>query len=239
MGTYQNFTEYSPVHKVIVFGGGNGSNALYVYDVQGNITTKKTPPLASLGVTHTIITADPVTGNLLVFGKNRSMYEYNPIADTWTPLNIAAAPFFDQGPDGPVFGTVATPVGNYGVSLFLNWNWNNSSVYLYKHAEDGTTNTSGISPINENPLRIVANPNPFNQKIKIAVSHQLSAVSNFDLKLFNVNGTLVKKLTVPPGRDRQLIAGISWNAETYPAGVYIAHIRINGRTYSKRLFLQK
>src|SRR3990172_5169055 len=62
---YHEFTEYDPVHKIILFGGGDGSNALYKLDSLGNVTQMNNPPIG-LGITKSIITVDPVSGKFLV-----------------------------------------------------------------------------------------------------------------------------------------------------------------------------
>jgi hypothetical protein len=145
MGPYHNFTEYSPVHKVMIFGGGNGSSDLYRLDASGTIRKMRNAPV-TLGIAKTIITVDPVSGHFLVFSENRSVYQYNPLSDAWTLLNIPTPPFFDSGPDGPVSGTVATPVSTHGVVLFVNYNHDNSSVYLYRHTAGGAPTVDLVRP---------------------------------------------------------------------------------------------
>ena len=68
-GSYHNIAEYNPVHKVLVFGGGVGSNDLYKIDSAGNITALKKAPI-NLGIQETVFTVDPVSGEYLVFTKN-------------------------------------------------------------------------------------------------------------------------------------------------------------------------
>jgi hypothetical protein len=87
---------------------------------------------------------------------------------------------------------------------------------------------------------IEAFPNPFNPVIKIAVSCPAlagSAISKktVPIKIYNVNGKIVKELTTD---SRQLKAGINWNASQYPPGVYILKLKIAGKQYTKCLVLQ-
>ena len=71
MGVYQNFAEYNPVHKVMIFGGGNGSRDLYKMDNAGTITKMMNAPI-DLGTTWgSITTIDPMSGDFLIFGIGR------------------------------------------------------------------------------------------------------------------------------------------------------------------------
>jgi hypothetical protein len=141
MGGYTNFLEYNPVHKVMIFGGGWGSGsrkALHKLDATGAITRLNDHPFDQLGSSQSIVTVDPVSGRYLVFGKigdQPAFYEYEVTTDSWR-LQPASRrpPFFDVGADGPLFGTVATPISTYGVTAFLNYDRDNSKLYLYKHA---------------------------------------------------------------------------------------------------------
>src|SRR5262245_21877731 len=82
MGVYHNFAEYSPVHKVVLLGGGNGSRDLYKLDAAGKVTTQKQAPIG-VGTMQTIVTADPVSGDFLVFGKAGVFYVYDVVRDEW------------------------------------------------------------------------------------------------------------------------------------------------------------
>ncbi|HKU15964.1 MAG TPA: hypothetical protein VJQ52_16335 [Steroidobacteraceae bacterium] len=131
LGPYHNIAEYSPVHKVMIMGGGNGSRALYRVNASGQITRLKDAPI-EIGVTNSIVTVDPVGGNFLVFGRNKSFYEFDPIRDTWAPL--AKPPFVDLTSDFPdIQGAAAGPVQRYGVIMVTKYDGNASKVYLYKH----------------------------------------------------------------------------------------------------------
>ncbi len=142
MGSYTNFAEYNPVHKVMIFGGGWGSgnrNALHKLDRFGVVTRLSDHPFDQLGASQSIVTVDPLSGRYLVFGKiggQERFYEYDVVTDTWTPqpAERRRPPFFALGPDGPIFGAVATPIATHGVVAFVKYAANNGSkVYLYKH----------------------------------------------------------------------------------------------------------
>jgi hypothetical protein len=87
----------------------------------------------------------------------------------------------------------------------------------------------------DNVVRIRAFPNPFNAKIQIAVSCQLSAISKAKLNIFNVNGKNVKRLAAD---SRQLRAGITWNAACLASGIYFLKVKILNKTYSRKIILQ-
>ena len=128
-GDYHNFAEYSPVHKVMIFGGAesSGTNAVFRLNASRQITRLSNAP-AHMGTTHSIVTTDPVSGNFLVFFDN-AFYELNPATDTWRRMS-ANAPWQSSG---GVFGVVATPVSTYGVVAFVEYGGDNSKVYLYRH----------------------------------------------------------------------------------------------------------
>lgn len=131
LGPYHNVIEYSPVRKVVIMGGGNGSNALYRLNSSGQITRLKDAPI-SIGVTNSIVTVDPVSGNFLVFGRNKSFYEFDPINDSWAPL--ARPPFVDLSSESPdIQAAAAGPVAQHGVIMVAKYNGNGSRVYLYRH----------------------------------------------------------------------------------------------------------
>jgi hypothetical protein len=134
-GTYHNFAEYNPKQKVVIFGGGDGATrTLYKLDSSGTITSLKPAPV-DLGITKSIVTTDPVTGKYLVLSNTgSSFYSYEVASDTWTLLPAAPILSSGQSSSGPTFGTVATPVSTYGVTLFVQCNPGNCAVYLYKHS---------------------------------------------------------------------------------------------------------
>jgi hypothetical protein len=149
MGPYHNFAEYSPVHKVVIFGGGNNSRDIYRLTASGTITKMRDAPI-DLGVRWgSMTTVDPVSGNFLVFGSNRSFYQYNPTTDIWTLQSGPTPPFFSSNPSDPISDTIATPVSTYGVVMVIDYNYSNSKVYLYKHASTPPSDsTPPAAPVN-------------------------------------------------------------------------------------------
>jgi hypothetical protein len=133
-GDYHNFAEYSPVHKVMIFGGGesSGTSAVFRLNANRSITRLSNAP-GHLGTTHSVVTTDPVSGNFLVFLDN-AFYEFNPATDNWRRMS-AGPPW-----GGGIWGVVATPISTYGVTAFVRYGGDSSKVYLYRHtAGSGST----------------------------------------------------------------------------------------------------
>src|SRR5262249_14091088 len=120
----------SAVHKVVLFGGGNNSKDLYKIDAAGKITGCKTAPF-EVGINTAVVTSDPVSGDFLVLHKDDKFYSYNPKTDTWKELTTKGMPFAMKGSS---FDVVATPISNYGVTLFFTAPRKGLKVVLYKHS---------------------------------------------------------------------------------------------------------
>ena len=136
-GEYHTFIEYNPVHRVVLFGGGEWyqrgeSRELYQIDAEGKVSKLKDAPL-DLGTHETIFTLDPASGKHLVFGRDRTFWEYDVKADKWHRLDKKVPFFTDTSYDNPVQGTIAAPLGDYGVVMFVSYHANR--VYVYKHSE--------------------------------------------------------------------------------------------------------
>ena len=139
MGAYHNTAQYSPGHKIMLFGGGNGSSDLYKLDAKGKVTTLNKTPIG-IGVMQSILTLDPVSGDFLLFGKNGSFYAYDVAADKWQEQDSKAAPIFSptRVKDNKVWHVTATPVNTYGVTMFVKYfhaDPPRAWVYLYKHSD--------------------------------------------------------------------------------------------------------
>lgn len=152
-GEYHNFAEYSPVHKVLIFGGGEGSGgtSLSRMDANRQITRLGNAP-QQLGTTHSIVTTDPNSGNFVVFFGSAT-YEFNPMTDTWSRITMTV-PWTSFG-EGGVWDTVATPISTYGVIAFAKYNGNNSRVYLYRHSP-GSGAVEPTITFSANPMSVAA-----------------------------------------------------------------------------------
>ncbi len=149
-GDYHNFAEYSPVHRTMIFGGGesSGGSTIFRMNQQRQITRLGNAP-AHIGQTHSIITTDPNSGNHLVF-FNSSYYEFNPATDTWRQQS-GDAPW-----NGGVFGTVATPISTYGVILFAHYGGGSDArIYLYRHSPGSGTTVPTVT-LDANPTSVAS-----------------------------------------------------------------------------------
>jgi hypothetical protein len=128
MGEIHNFAEYNPVHKLVIFGGGEGSSDVHKMDATGKVTKMKNAPV-QMGITFTTVTVDPVSGKFLVFAKDGRTFEYDVVADVWTQkgLHNLLNTYSD-------LDVTATPVANYGVVMLVKSDFNQSKVLVYKHS---------------------------------------------------------------------------------------------------------
>ncbi|MEX0717121.1 MAG: hypothetical protein WD066_11055 [Planctomycetaceae bacterium] len=143
LGTYayHEIARYNPVHKVVVFGGGNDSQGyssknLWKLDAEGNVKPLEDAPF-TVGVTHTIFTVDPISGKYLVFNRRGEFFEYDVTADEWKKLTEDKPPLATVGSDlraSAIFGGVAAPVGTHGVVMFVKYGGDDSKVLVYRHS---------------------------------------------------------------------------------------------------------
>jgi hypothetical protein len=143
MGGYHNFAAYNPTVHAMLFGGGNGSRDIYRLDASGQITTLRQAPI-NLGIVSSLAVPDPVTGNYLIFGADKSFWEYDIRTDSWRLISTSTLPIHVVATDGAVWGVVAVPITTYGVTMFLKYDTSNPKLYLYKHA--ASTGGDVVSP---------------------------------------------------------------------------------------------
>jgi hypothetical protein len=236
MGGCHCFAEYNPVHKVTVFGGGEGSGTsypnLYKVDTLGTVTTQTSAPF-SLGPNHAIVTVDPVSGDYLVFHKSKQFYKYDVTTDTWTQMPGSVPIYIDHhNTTNHLHGVVATPVATHGVTLFVSVrSTTKRAVNIYKHAESSPSvgrHASADACLNGG---IKVSPNPFHVSTNLKVEG-LQKTVEYHLKIVSINGKVVQ--TLAPGKNR-LISGITWSAAHLPAGVYIAELAGDKKIFRKRL----
>lgn len=126
MGAYHNYGVYNPVHRVILFGVGNGAKKLWAYDENGSVKAVADPPrefhpAPDDASTLRVLIADPASGKFLATATNGDMYELDYVANSWNALSQTA----------PTGLETAIPVSSYGVVLFLSAN--PAKAYVYKH----------------------------------------------------------------------------------------------------------
>lgn len=124
MGEYHNVALYNRARKTVIIGGGNGSKLLYEVDPNGKISRLPDAPCV-IRVSSTVITVDPVSGDLLVLNTDagKQFLALDIPQRGWKSL-----------PDAPISGGAAVSIDTYGVTLFFSA----SKVYLYKHRRSST-----------------------------------------------------------------------------------------------------
>jgi hypothetical protein len=132
MGPYSNVATYDPVHKVVVFGGGDGSRNLYKLNASGTISAIADAPV-NVGIQSSVFTVDPVSGKYLLFGSGGGFYEYDVDQNTWGTLSGASVPFWASNAyNNQILYRVAVPISTHGVIAFMGYD--PERVWLYKHA---------------------------------------------------------------------------------------------------------
>ena len=138
---------YSPVYKVLMMGGGEGSTALHRINQDGT-KTEMTAPF-SIGVIDTVFTLDPMSGNYLVLRSNHTFYEFNPTGSgTWTQLTGAKTPpnFWDTPTTAD--NIIAAPITTYGVTMFVAYHSGSPVAWLYKNSSSTPDTTPPSIPTN-------------------------------------------------------------------------------------------
>ncbi|HEX6704212.1 MAG TPA: hypothetical protein VF169_05580, partial [Albitalea sp.] len=133
MGPYHNIAIYNPVHKIVLFGGGNDSAQLYKLDATGKVTAIANAP-ALIGILQSVFTADPASGKYLLFTSAGLVYEYDVATNKWGTLPNASIPMFNAS-GNRIMWRIAIPISTYGVIAFLAEGGDTDTrVMLYRHA---------------------------------------------------------------------------------------------------------
>lgn len=127
--TYHTVAVRSVPNNVVIVGGGNGGRKLWKIGATGGATAIPDCP-TGVGITQSITTACPVSGNLLVIGGNSDAYKFNVSSNSWSSLSMAGAPSFGDVNSGSMI--IAVPMPAYGVVMFIFGR--SPSAWLYKHA---------------------------------------------------------------------------------------------------------
>lgn len=121
-GDPHTFAHYSPQHRLVWFGGGNGSSNSWRIDHLGAIRPSAPIP-AALGTVGpggpgaSLVFGNPATGGFIVIRNSSTWFDYNPVSNVWSARGgvaaIASQNVFDASE--PIWGTVAAPLPAYGV----------------------------------------------------------------------------------------------------------------------------
>lgn len=215
MGIYEHFAEYSPVEKVVFFGGGAGDQNVYRLDAAGKVTKLADAPIP-MGANQSTVTVDPVSGIFLVNSEAKEIYTFNALTDTWTKI-YPVVPF-------RTFTTIATPISTYGVVLYFAGDYAMApQVYIYKHAAGSAAEKTAPA----SPAEITSAPNPFRGTTIITLPGK-----NMEAKIYNASGKMVSYFN---RCGEKLI----WDASGIPCGVYMLKAKAGKKLYSKKLVLWK
>jgi hypothetical protein len=223
--TYHYFSVYNPAHKVVFFGGGNGSRAIFKLDASLKITSLGQAPLA-VGTSNGNVTTDPVTGQYLVYNGGSAFYEYNISTNEWKATSTLPPTQIRH-----LFPKLlaAAPVSTHGVVMYLCYdadNYKDPEVWLYKHAAS-STGLAAREPHAKGPADIRISPNPFKTSARIALPAP-GRVSVYDL-----SGALV-------GRMEASGSETVWTpAAGLPAGVYMIRAETGRFKIVKKVILQR
>ncbi|MCP3685015.1 MAG: T9SS type A sorting domain-containing protein [bacterium] len=117
--------------------------------------------------------------------------------------------------------------------------WGLGDVRSDMGAYGGGDDWLGIEPpVNAIPKGFVLSqnyPNPFNPTTTIR--YALPQRSQVKLDIFNILGQKVETLVNNPSKAGE--HSVSWDATTYPSGIYFYKMTIDGKTYTKRMTLLK
>jgi hypothetical protein len=128
MASYSNVAQYSTKDHAVLIGGGR---KLYKYSSNGAFTPLGDAPL-SVQVADSVLVQDPVSGKFLVHGNGNIFYEYDLGTNTWTQRSASSVPPLWK--NNSVFDSIAAPISNHGVVMYIKYDFGNSKVYLYKHS---------------------------------------------------------------------------------------------------------
>jgi hypothetical protein len=225
MGGLHNIAEYNPVHHFVLFGGGNGSRDLYRIDTDGSITKIKNTAF-ELRNSSTLFAPDPVTGNyvFITADKTDSVYEYNPINETWK--SVAKNFISDVG------NSVFIPISTYGVIAYLtDSQW---PVLLFKNGEGTATRPFTGAGIERFQLKVA--PNPFSIRTRITLPMHSALPPTVQLEIMNIQGRVIEQLRI----DRDLLkTGYYWEAQQHTKGVYILRMTQKAQSFTKKIIIQK
>lgn len=139
--TYHNFAEYSPVHDVMLFGGGNGSRKIWLLNADGSVQRGADAPVVMSVInndTGGLVTADPATGEFVHLNVNRQLYAYKPDKNRW--FNVGSTPV-----DARVYKLMGVPITSHGVIMYVYSRSNvEHQVWLYKHTPSGCAKADTI-----------------------------------------------------------------------------------------------
>jgi len=130
MGPYHGFAEYSPVYKVIIFGGGNGSTKINKLDANGTVhvdNIANSPGELGARGDQGLVQVDTSTGDFLAFMSDNTQYVYDVPSNTWSLIGNKAI---------SIASTISAVIPEYNVVLFASAD---DGVHLYKLSDSSSS----------------------------------------------------------------------------------------------------
>lgn len=227
MGGYHNIAKYNWRHKVVLVGGGEGSNTIHRLDSTGTLT-RLTATAFPMAIMSTIEAADPATGLYIVLTRDGTWFTFDIMTDTWTQQNTAC-PLFTFGGSGPIIFTAACPIPQYGVMAFAKYSGGVGKIWLYKHAEMPDRIETNLP--RATGMRLLASPNPFQGSA--VFDYSLPGKTPGELRIYNLKGQTVFRAAL-----KEQTARFSWTGKN-AAGVYFAELRSGGHRLIRELLLSQ
>jgi hypothetical protein len=213
---YHMFAQYNPVHKLVLFGGGNYSSNVLKMTPDGQITQCQNSPVNIRGC-PTTFTIDPVTGDGLLLDRG-SFWKFDVPADRWSSLPSPSSLFQGLSSNDCGLGIVAAPVSTYGVVMYLAFS--PAKAYLYKHSESSATPAE--KSYEKLGFTIGAFPNPCRDRIAVTLSRPGM------ISIFDASGRMVYHFP-----ENRLAA--TWHAQGFPAGVYVIRAEMQNLRVEKKI----
>lgn len=154
-GDPHNVAQYSPIHKIVVFGQGNGSLAMWRVGSSGAPTRLDNAP-SQIGPTTNglLMFNNPLTGDFIVMSITNSAqwWDFHPMAASGSQWVARSGTTTIIASNPPTGGNMfpACPIHEYGVVAFVKpYNMDlDAEMWLYKPSAAYTS----VFPLTENPI---------------------------------------------------------------------------------------
>jgi hypothetical protein len=231
-GTLHNVAAYNSHHRVVLFGGGNqNGRVFYKIDKNGTVTRlADAPTIMGTGNSQARLVSDPVTGEVLLFDHDDNYWSYDIPSDTWAHQGFHPVA---QAANTSSNWIIDIPISTHGIIMFLCWNYDNSTVILYKHAENPTPVTRANSRAAGNLFYVC--PNPFNSFTRISFNGAPSSPDPV-MTIMNIQGKIVDHFTIS---NSHYSSGHTWHAGDLPCGLYLLRGSIGEMTETRKIWRVK
>jgi len=229
--SYDNFSEYNPVNKVVWLGSASGS-----YRLAADLTLTKltAAPFSLEGNACALHSCDPVSGKYIVTDlSNSNWWTFDIMTDTWAQITGQTnKPNFGTNCGGNGNNQFQVVIPDYGVIMYFDHNATPPSVYLYRHT--ASANVEKSAPVSRQPELSVA-PSPVRSSARIQVAGMLPG-NGVRIGIHNPDGRLVQNLAYAGGKTT---GGANWNTSGLPAGIYIVKAVWQSKSLTKRVVVIK